>query len=97
VRSYQRTLLGITLILVAAQILVSVRIPRPIGYIMVLAGLAYMAQGVVVGAEGFSSSGTVPGLLGFAFDLAWMIWLVIMAWQRPSAVKRLATAPMTAS
>jgi len=97
VRSYQRALLGVTLILVAAQILVSVRIPRPIGYIMVLDGLAYIAQGVVVGAEGFSSNGTVPGLLGFVFDLAWMIWLVILAWQRPSAVKRLATAPIAAS
>jgi hypothetical protein len=87
----------VTLILLAAQILVTVRIPRPIGYVMVLSGLAYVAQGIVVGAEGFSSNGTVPGLLGFVFDLAWMIWLVVMAWQRPQAVRLLATAPAVAS
>ena len=54
--SYQLTTLGITLILVAAQIVVTVRIPRPIGFIMALSGFAYIAQGVVVGAEGFSSN-----------------------------------------
>ena len=97
VRSYQRAILGVTLILVAAQILVTVRIPRPIGYVMVLSGLAYIGQGIVVGAEGFSSNGTVPGLLGFVFDLAWMIWLVVIAWQRPQAVRPLATAPAVAS
>jgi hypothetical protein len=92
VRSYQRAMLGVSLILVAAQIVISVRIPRPIGYFMVLSGLAYIAQGLVVGAEGFSSNGTVPGLLGFAFDLAWMIWLVLVAWERPQAVRPLAAA-----
>jgi hypothetical protein len=51
VRSYQRAILGVTLILVATQIVVTVRIPRPIGYVMVLSGLAYIAQGIVVGAE----------------------------------------------
>ena len=96
-RSYHRSVLGVTLILVAAQIVVSARIPRPIGYVMILSGLAYIAQGVVVGAEGFSSNGTVPGLLGFVFDLAWMIWLVIVAWQRPAAVRPLVTAPIVAS
>jgi hypothetical protein len=87
----------VTLILVAAQILVTVRIPRPIGYVMVLSGLAYIAQVIVVGAEGFSSNGTVPGLLGFVLDLAWMIWLVVMAWQRPHPVRPLATPPAVAS
>ena len=52
---------------------------------------------IVLGAEGFSSNGTVPGLLRFVFDLAWMIWLVVMAWQRPQAVRPLATAPAVAS
>ena len=51
---------GITLILVATQIVVTVRIPRPIGLVMAFSGLAYIAQGVVVGAEGFSAHGTIP-------------------------------------
>jgi hypothetical protein len=88
-------MLGVTLILVAAQIVISVRIPCPLGYIMAVSGLAYIAQGLVIGAEGFSSNGAVPGLLGFVFDLAWMIWLVLMAWQRPQAVRRLAPAAAT--
>ena len=93
VRSYQRTMFGITLILVATQIVVTARIPRPIGIVMALSGLAYIAQGVVVGAEGFSANGTIPGLLALVLDLAWMIWLVIVAWQKPHTVRPLATAP----
>jgi hypothetical protein len=95
VRSHQRAMLGVTLILVAAQIVISVRIPCPIGYIMAVSGLAYIAQGLVIGAEGFSSNGAVTGLLGFVFDLAWMIRLVLMAWQRPQAVRPLAPAAAT--
>ena len=95
IRSYQRTMLGITLILVAGQIVPTVRVPRPIGVIMALSGLAYIAQGVVVGAEGFSSNGTIPGLLAFVFDLAWMMWLVIISWQKPQTVRPLATAPVS--
>jgi hypothetical protein len=30
-----------------------------------------------------SSNGTLPGLAAFVFDLAWMLWLVVVAWQRP--------------
>ena len=52
---------------------------------------------IIVGAEGFSANGSLPGLLAFVFDLAWMIWLVVMAWQRPQAVRPLATAPAAAS
>jgi hypothetical protein len=32
---------------------------------MALAGLSYIVQGLVAGTEGFSSHGTVPGLLSF--------------------------------
>ena len=95
VRSYQRTVLGITQVLLAVQSIVTVRIPRPIGFLMALAGVAYIAQGLVVGAEGFSANGTIPGLSAFVFDLAWMIWLVILAWQRPQTVRPWATAPVS--
>jgi len=91
--SYQLTMLGITLILVAAQILVTVRIPRPIGVVMALSGFAYIAQGILVGAEGFSTNLAIPALSALVLDVAWMIWLVIVAWQKPRTVRRLATAP----
>ncbi len=97
VRSYQRSMQGLTLILLAAQIVLSVRIPRPIGYVMVLAGITYIAQGVVVGAEGFSSNGTIPGLLGFVLDLAWMITLVVVVWQKPRRARSIAGAAVVAS
>ncbi len=96
-RSYQRSVLGVTLILLAAEILVSARIPKPIAFIMALSGVAYLAQGFVVGAEGFSSNGTVPGLAAFVFDLAWMIWLVIVAWQKPNLARAKAAAPAVAT
>jgi hypothetical protein len=84
VRSYQRSVQGLTLALLAAQIVLTVRIPRPIGSAMALAGITYIVQGVVVGAEGVSANGTIPGLLAFVLDLAWMISLVVLAWQKPS-------------
>ena len=34
---------------------------------------------------------------GLVFDLAWMIWLVIVAYQRPDAVRPVVTAPIAAS
>jgi hypothetical protein len=97
VRSYQRSILGFTLILLATQILVSARVPRPMGFVMALSGLAYIAQGIVVGAEGFSSNNTVPGLAAFVLDLAWMIWLVVVAWQKPGLVQRRAAAQAVAT
>jgi hypothetical protein len=91
--SYQLTMLGITLILVAAQIFVTVRIPRPIGVVMVLTGCAYIAQGIVVGAEGFSTNLAIPALLALVLDLVWIVWLTIVAWEKPHSVRPLATAP----
>jgi hypothetical protein len=97
VRSYQRTMQGITLILLAAQIVLSVRLPRPIGYVMVLAGITYILQGVVVGAEGFSANGTLPGLLAFVLDIAWMVTLVVVAWQKPRRVRSITGIPAVAA
>jgi hypothetical protein len=97
VRSYERSMQGLTLILLAVQIVLTVRIPRPIGYAMAIAGVTYVAQGVVVGAEGFSANGTIPGLLAFVLDLAWMITLVFVAWQKPSRARSLAATPAVAS
>ena len=96
-RSYERSMQGLTLILLAAQIVLTVRIPRPIGYAMALAGITYIVQGVVVGAEGFSANGTIPGLAAFVLDLAWMISLVVVAGQKPSRARSLATSPTVVS
>jgi hypothetical protein len=97
VRSYQRSMQGLTLILLATQIILTIRLPRPIGYAMAVAGITYIVQGVVVGAEGFSSNGTIPGLLAFVLDIAWMAALVVVAWQKPRRVRSITGVPAVAS
>lgn len=81
VRSYQNVVLGLALLLFAVAVMRAAPIPRPIGWLMALAGLAYLAQGWVVGAEGFSQTETIAIVLGFVLDLAWMTWLVVVAWR----------------
>jgi hypothetical protein len=93
VRSYQSFMLGVTLVLFAAAIAWSARIPKPIGYLMGLCGLAYVAQGFVLGAEGFSEANAAPTLLGYALALAWMIWLAVVAWRTKEPVAETPAAP----
>jgi hypothetical protein len=54
VRSYQAFALGLALLLLAAAVVRTAWVPRPIAHLMGLSGLAFLAQGWVVGAEGFS-------------------------------------------
>jgi hypothetical protein len=49
--------------------------------VMGLSGLTYLVQGWVVGSEGFSRTETIAIVLAFVLDLAWMIWLVVVAWR----------------
>jgi hypothetical protein len=81
VRSYQNLALGLALILFAAAIVRTAWVPRPIGYLIGLSGLTYLVQGWVVGSEGFSRTETIAIVLAFVLDLAWMIWLVVVAWR----------------
>jgi hypothetical protein len=81
VRSYQRIMLGVSLVLFAITIVSTRRIPRLVGCVMGLSGIAYLLQGWIVGAEGFSDNGTIPGLLAFVFDFVWIVWLAIVAWR----------------
>src|SRR5207249_7221834 len=92
VRSYQNFALGLALLLFAAAVVRTAWIPRPIAYLMGLSGLAYLVQGWVVGSEGFSRTETIAIVLAFVLDLAWMIWLVVMAWRMKALA---ATTPST--
>ena len=85
-RSYHSFAFGLSLVLFGSVIGWTGRTPRPIGYLMVLSGLAYLAQGWVLGSEGFSSSNTLPTLLGYVLVLAWIAWILIFAWQMKSPV-----------
>jgi hypothetical protein len=54
---------------------------------MGLSGLTYIAQGWVLGAEGFSPRTTAPTLLGYVIILVWSMWLPISAWRMMEAVE----------
>jgi hypothetical protein len=88
VRSYQDFALGLALLLLAAAVMRTVGISRPIAYLMGLSGLTYLVQGWVIGAEGFSGMHSTLILVAYAFSLAWMIWLVVIAWRMHDAEAR---------
>jgi hypothetical protein len=79
VRSYQSFVFGLALILFGAVIAVTGRVSRPIGYLMALCGLSYLAQGWIIGSSGFSSANQIPTLLGIGLILVWTVWLLIAA------------------
>ena len=84
-RSYQSFMLGLTLILLGIAVALSARLPRAIGYLMGLSGLGYIVQGWVLGSEGFSGTDTFAILGGYVLILAWIIWLVVVAWRTESS------------
>ena len=86
-KSYQGFMLGLALVLFAIVIVWTARVPRLIGYLMGLSGLAYLVYGWVLGAEGFSATLTVPNLLSLVLPFAWIIWLLIVAWRRKESVQ----------
>jgi hypothetical protein len=81
-RSYQSLLLGLSFVLFAVAIIWSGRVSRFVGGFLGLTGLAYLAQGWVIGAEGFSPNNALPTLVGIAASIIWSIWLLVSAWRR---------------
>ena len=84
-RSYHAFALGLALLLVAAALVRTTSVPRPIASLMGLTGLTYLVQGWLVGEEGFSQTLSIAIVLAWVLSLAWMIWLVIVAWRMPEA------------
>ena len=79
VRSYHSYVFGLALILFGAAIAITGRVSRPIGYLMALSGLCYLAQGWIIGSSGFSSANQIPTLLGIGLILVWTVWLLVAA------------------
>ena len=84
-RSYHDFALGLALLLVAAAVVRTAWVPRPIAYLIGLTGLTYLAQGWLVGAEGFSPTVSIAIVLAWVLSLAWMIWLAVVAWRMQDA------------
>ncbi|HEU5343354.1 MAG TPA: DUF4386 family protein [Ktedonobacterales bacterium] len=91
-RSYQNFALGLAVLLLAVAVLRIAWVPRPIAFLMALAGLTYLAQGWIVGVEGFSQTLSNAIVLAYVLDVVWMVWLVIVAvrMKREPALRRLA-------
>jgi hypothetical protein len=74
---------ALTLILLAIVIVGTARVPRAIGYVMVLAAIPMLVQSWVIITSGFA----VPLLAGslstvaLPLMLVWGIWLLIVAWR----------------
>jgi hypothetical protein len=79
-RSYQTFALGFALILLGSAVAFTARLPKVLGYLMGLSGLTYIVQGWVLSFGGFSETNTFAILAGYVLILAWMVWLVVVAW-----------------
>lgn len=90
-RSYVDFTTGLTLVLFGIVIASTTRIPRPIGYIMGLSGLVYIAQGYGYGTGYTSLSNFVtwmPNSLNYQFlIIVWAIWLLVSAWRMKESVQ----------
>jgi hypothetical protein len=81
VRSYQSFMLGLTFVLFAIAIDRTASVPKPLGYLVGMSGVAYLVQGLVLGAEGFSDTNTIPQLVAYVLVFVWSIWLLTLAWR----------------
>ena len=85
--SYWNLTQGLSLVFFALVIVWTARVPRPIGYLMGVSGLAFIVLGWLVGTQGFTSSGTVPTDVGYLSLVAFTIWLLVVAWRRKESVQ----------
>ncbi|MCC6314121.1 MAG: hypothetical protein IT337_08895 [Thermomicrobiales bacterium] len=75
-RSYHTFTLGLALLLIAVAVARTAWTPRPI---------AYLAQGWVVGVEGFSRTESIAIVATWILSVAWMIGLAVVAQRMPGA------------
>jgi hypothetical protein len=83
-RSYENFALALALLL-AAAVVRTASIRRPIAFLMGLSGLGYLVQGWTAGGEGFSSPHTMAIVLTEVLNAAWMAWLLITARRMPAS------------
>lgn len=82
-RSYQDYAMGLTLILLAVAVR-SARLGIAIPVLMGASSMAYLAQGWIAGTDGFTSTQSIAIVASWGLTLAWMAWLALVAWSRPT-------------
>ena len=85
--SYWNLMQGFALLLFAVVIVWTARVPRIIGFLMGLSGLAFFLVSWLVGTEGFTSATTLPNYAAYTFLFVLAIWLLIVALRRKAAVQ----------
>jgi hypothetical protein len=96
VRSFSDYLTGLSLVLFATVITLTARISRPVGYIMGLTGLGFIARGYTYGLTITTAVYSNPpsineALTIFVIDLGllvWTIWLLISAYRMKQPIAR---------
>ena len=78
---------GLTLILLGSAVILTARLPRALGYLMGLSGFTYIMQGWVLGSEGFSATNTFAIQASYVLILAWVIWLLVVAWRTKASFR----------
>jgi uncharacterized membrane protein len=96
-RRYHSMMFGLALVLFALAIVWTARVPRVVGYLMGLSGLAYIVSGWLIGTEGFSPRGALPA---YAYELlvpVWIIWFFVVAWRMRQTAEASPARPATAA
>jgi hypothetical protein len=79
--SYQNITTGLALVLFGIAVAWTARVSRPIGYLMGVSGLAFIALGWLVGTNGFTSANLLPQNLAYGLLFVSTIWLLVIAWR----------------
>ncbi len=77
---YFRVTLGLTVVLLSVAVVRTRKLPRWSAPLALLAGLAFIADGITVGTDGFT--GGVPNLMAWAAFILFAVVATIAAWWR---------------
>jgi hypothetical protein len=77
---YFRVTLGLTVVLLSVAVVRTRKLPRWSAPLALLAGLAFIADGITVGTDGFT--GGVPNLVAWAAFILFAVIATIAAWSR---------------
>ena len=87
--SYQSYLLAAAVLLLGVVVLATARIPRLIGYLLIIGGVAYLVLGWVLGESGFAMAGAIPSYVAQFVQLILSACLFVVAWRiRRSTAQR---------